>query len=133
MNIQAHDSTGSSPYEFVFGQKPRAILFPSGKTNAPLLEEDTEQDGIHMDGLQGDDHVPQEDGDGEKPEESRDNDRESGIRTRVSQKGNQPAKRGDCKMVPKRQHRTRNVTNSRYELTSTRKHLKVCVVEWAQM
>ena len=61
------------------GQKPRAILFPSGKSSAPLLE-DLEHDGVHMEGLQeeemvGEDHVPQEEGDGEKPEETGDKER----------------------------------------------------------
>lgn len=38
--------TGSSPYELVFSQKPHSILFPSGKSKGPLLEEDLETDGI---------------------------------------------------------------------------------------
>lgn len=46
MNIQVHSVTGSSPYELVFGQKPHSVLFPSGKSKGPLLEEDLETDGI---------------------------------------------------------------------------------------
>ena len=30
MNTQVHETTGHSPYELVFGQKPHATLFPEG-------------------------------------------------------------------------------------------------------
>ena len=30
MNTQVHETTGHSPYELVFGQKPHAAIFPSG-------------------------------------------------------------------------------------------------------
>ena len=52
MNIQIHDATGSSPYELVFGQRPRAVIFTSGKSSGPLLEEDLEADGIIFKGFQ---------------------------------------------------------------------------------
>ena len=45
MNIQVHSVISSSPYELVFGQKPHSVLFPSGKSKGPLLEEDLETDG----------------------------------------------------------------------------------------
>ena len=44
IRCQVHSVTGSSPYELVSGQKPHSVLFPSGKSNAPLLEEDLEID-----------------------------------------------------------------------------------------
>ncbi len=62
MNIQAHTTTGSSPYELVFGQKPRAVLFPSGKSSKPLLEEDLEKDGIHIEELQEEEMPDENDG-----------------------------------------------------------------------
>ena len=46
MNVQVHETTGTSPYELVFGQKPREVLFPSSKCYKPLFEEDLEDDGI---------------------------------------------------------------------------------------
>ena len=46
MNIQVHTSTGSSPYELVFGQKPHSVLFPSENTKGLLLEEHLTVDGI---------------------------------------------------------------------------------------
>eukprot|EP00731_Ephydatia_muelleri_P002138 Em0001g2138a len=39
MNIQVHDTTGASPYELVFGQKARTVIFPT-QQNAIVLEED---------------------------------------------------------------------------------------------
>ena len=30
MNTQVHETTGHSPYELVFGQKPYATVFPRG-------------------------------------------------------------------------------------------------------
>ena len=46
MNIQVHTATGSSPYELVFGQKPRSVLFPSKENQGLILEEDLEYDGV---------------------------------------------------------------------------------------
>ena len=49
MNIQTHETTGASPYELVFGQKARAILFPAGTTRTNvLLEEELEEDGVAL-------------------------------------------------------------------------------------
>ena len=50
MNIQVHSSTGSSPYELVFGQKPRAVLFPNNSDDVDVVfEEDLERDGVVID------------------------------------------------------------------------------------
>ena len=48
MNIQVHETTGTSPYELVFGQKPRSVVFPSGKKGI-IFEEDLENDGVIFD------------------------------------------------------------------------------------
>ena len=50
MNTQTHESTGSSPYELVFGQKPRSVLFPSNEQaySTIILEEDLEKDGVNL-------------------------------------------------------------------------------------
>eukprot|EP00731_Ephydatia_muelleri_P032771 Em0024g315a len=45
MNIQVHDTTGASPYELVFGQKARTVIFPT-QQNAIVLEEDLADEGI---------------------------------------------------------------------------------------
>ena len=44
MNTQIHETTKCSPYEVVFGQKPRDVVFPSEKLL--ILEEDLEFDGV---------------------------------------------------------------------------------------
>ena len=46
MNIQVHETTGHSPYELVFGQKPHATIFPGGDETTITNEEDLELDGI---------------------------------------------------------------------------------------
>ena len=46
MNIQVHETTGHSPYELVFGQKPHATVFPGGDGTRITSEEDLELDGI---------------------------------------------------------------------------------------
>ena len=62
MNIEVHESTGSCLYELVFEQKPRAVLFPSGKnSSAPLLEEDLEKDGIRIVGFEEEEMVYRDD------------------------------------------------------------------------
>ena len=38
-----------SPYELVFGQMPREVVFPSSKKSAIILEEDLEADGVVLD------------------------------------------------------------------------------------
>ena len=40
MNIQVHETTGHSPYELVFGQKPHATIFPGGDETTITNEED---------------------------------------------------------------------------------------------
>ena len=47
MNIQVHDTTGASPYELVFGQKARTVIFPT-QQNAIVLEEDLADEGIDV-------------------------------------------------------------------------------------
>ena len=49
MNTQVHDTTGRSPYELVFGQMPREVVFPSSKKSTIILEEDLETDGVVLD------------------------------------------------------------------------------------
>ena len=49
MNTQVHDTTGRSPYELVFGQMPREVVFPSSKKSAIILEVDLETDGVVLD------------------------------------------------------------------------------------
>ena len=51
MNTQVHDTTGRSPYELVFGQMPREIVFPSSTKYAIILEEDLEADGVVLDSV----------------------------------------------------------------------------------
>lgn len=48
MNTQVHETTGTSPYELVFGQKPRSVLFPASTTTGVVLEEDLTDDGLHF-------------------------------------------------------------------------------------
>ena len=49
----------------VFGQRPRAVIFTSGKSSGPLLEEDLEADGIIFKGFQeNEDDEKQLEGDG---------------------------------------------------------------------
>ena len=50
MNIQVHETTGHSPYELVFGQKPHATIFPGGDGTIITNEEDLELDGIVFEG-----------------------------------------------------------------------------------
>ena len=45
MNTQTHETTGTSPYELVFGQKPRSVIFPSNKS-VGVLEEELEKEGV---------------------------------------------------------------------------------------
>ena len=47
MNTQVHDTTGASPYELVFGQKARSIIFPT-QQSAIVLEEDLADEGIDV-------------------------------------------------------------------------------------
>ena len=47
MNIQVHDATGASPYELVFSQKARTVIFPT-QQNAIVLEEDLADEGIDV-------------------------------------------------------------------------------------
>ena len=49
MNTQVHETTGRSPYELVFGQKPRSVLFPVSTATGVILEEDLTNDGLHFD------------------------------------------------------------------------------------
>ena len=53
MNTQIHEATGSSPYELVFGQKPRSVLFPSKGKPGVVLEEDLEGDRLTLDTSNG--------------------------------------------------------------------------------
>ena len=46
INIQVHETTGHSPYELVFGQKPHATVFPGGDGTRVTSEEDLELDRI---------------------------------------------------------------------------------------
>ena len=46
MNIQVHNTTRLSPYEAVFGQKPRLVLFLSTNTTHVILEEALEDEGV---------------------------------------------------------------------------------------
>lgn len=73
MNIQAHETTGSSPYELVFGQKPRAVIFPSVKNDNPLLEEDLEKDGVHIE----EEETPAEN-DGQQQQQESEGDEQGG-------------------------------------------------------
>ena len=54
MNIQNHETTGTSPYELVFGQKARTVLFPSTTRTDILLEEELEGDGVCIEEQDGD-------------------------------------------------------------------------------
>ena len=42
MNTQVHDATGASPYELVFGQRARAVFFPTEQSSM-VLEEDLQK------------------------------------------------------------------------------------------
>ena len=46
MNNQIHEATGTSPYEVVFGQKPRSVVFPSQTAVGFILEEELEMEGV---------------------------------------------------------------------------------------
>ena len=46
MNTQTHEAVGTSPYELVFGQKPRSVLFSTGKSPGIILEESLTDNGI---------------------------------------------------------------------------------------
>lgn len=46
MNTQLHETTGHSPYELVFGQKPRSVVFAGVEKISLVKEEDLEEDGI---------------------------------------------------------------------------------------
>ena len=46
MIIQVHETTGHSPYELVFSQKPHATVFPVSDGTRVTNEEDLELDGI---------------------------------------------------------------------------------------
>ena len=48
MNTQVHDTTGATPYELVFGQRARTVLFPT-QQSAMVLEEDLADEGIDFD------------------------------------------------------------------------------------
>ena len=50
MNTQALKTTGHSPYELMFGQKPHATIFPRGDGTTIPNEEDLELDGIVFEG-----------------------------------------------------------------------------------
>ena len=45
MNTQLHETTGNFPYELVFGQKPRPVVF-GGVGISMANKEDLEVDGI---------------------------------------------------------------------------------------
>ena len=45
MNTQVHETTGYSPYELIFGQKPRTMRFVEGEPTV-IKEEDLERDGV---------------------------------------------------------------------------------------
>ena len=47
MNTPVHDTTGASPYELVFGQRARTVVFPT-QQSAIVLEEDLADEGIHL-------------------------------------------------------------------------------------
>ena len=49
MNIQVLEATCACPYELVFGQKPRSVLFPANKDTVVILEQDLEEDGVICD------------------------------------------------------------------------------------
>ena len=49
MNTQVHETTGTSPYELVFGQKPRSVVFPTSAATGVIFEEDLTDDGVHFD------------------------------------------------------------------------------------
>lgn len=46
MNTQLHETTGHCPYELVFGQKPRPVVFGGVEGVSMVNEEDLEEDGI---------------------------------------------------------------------------------------
>ena len=48
MNTQVHEATGASPYELVFGQKPRSVLFPTTTASGVILEEDLIDEGVQF-------------------------------------------------------------------------------------
>jgi len=46
MNTQVHETMGHSPYELVFGQKPRTMKFAGEGAPTLIKEEDLELDGV---------------------------------------------------------------------------------------
>lgn len=54
MNTQVHETTGHSPYELVFQQKPRTMQFSEGVPSL-IKEEDLELDGVVFED-ENDDH-----------------------------------------------------------------------------
>lgn len=48
MNTQVHEATGASPYELVFGQEPRSVLFPTTTASGVILEEDLIDEGVQF-------------------------------------------------------------------------------------
>ena len=46
MNSRLHETTGHSPYELVFGQKPRRVVFGGVEGVSMANEEDLEVDRI---------------------------------------------------------------------------------------
>ena len=49
MNTQVHETTETSPYELVFGQKPRSVVFPTSAATGVIFEEDLTDDRVHFD------------------------------------------------------------------------------------
>ena len=46
MNTEVHETTKATPYELVFGQRPRTSLFPSEHGPNIVTEEQLEEDGL---------------------------------------------------------------------------------------
>ena len=46
MNTQVHETTGHSPYELVFGQKPRTMKLAGEGAPSIIKEDDLELDGV---------------------------------------------------------------------------------------
>ena len=46
MNTEVHETTKATPYELVFGQRPRTSLFPSEQAPKMITEEQLEEDGL---------------------------------------------------------------------------------------
>ena len=47
MNTQVHDATGACPYELVFGQRTRAVIFPTQQSGI-IFEEDLADEGVEF-------------------------------------------------------------------------------------